>query len=120
MNHRRYIGCTVYGVVPFKPTGCICRSNGNVHLYFQNMKNPGPPLLAALGFLVAKPADQVVAQDGLGGDEVGAENHVLDLVVFYEVFKTRYAVFPVVYGVYLVIILGQERGQAVAKGVFDQ
>ena len=30
MNHRRYIGCTVYWVVPFNHTGCNCNVTGGI------------------------------------------------------------------------------------------
>lgn len=64
-------------------------------------------------------AEHIVTVHSLGGDEVGRDDHIVNIVF---VHKTRHGVAPVfavVDGVDMVVILGQEGHIAVAEGVLD-
>ena len=64
-------------------------------------------------------AEHIVAVHGLGGDEVGRDDHIVNIIFVHKFRHTVAPVFAVVDGVDMVVILGQEGHIAVAEGVLD-
>ena len=61
--------------------------------------------------------EEAVAVGGLGGNQIGHDDHIVNVVFLAEFLQVHFAVFPVVNGIDIVIVLAQERHEAVAKGV---
>ena len=63
--------------------------------------------------------EHIVAVYGLGGDEIGRDNHIVNIVFFQEIGQGVGEVLAVVNGIDIVVILAQEGHIAVAKRVLE-